>query len=51
VIDPQYRDIVEKLTALQPRFRRFAYGLTGSMDGADDLVQNIYERAFTRLHQ
>ncbi len=51
MIDPKYREIVDQLTALQPRFRRFAYGLTGSMDQADDLVQNAYERAFTRLHQ
>lgn len=51
MIDPKYSDIVDQLTALQPRFRRFAYGLTGSMDQADDLVQNAYERAFTRLHQ
>jgi RNA polymerase sigma-70 factor (ECF subfamily) len=42
-----WRDLV----ALQPRLRRFAYGLTGSRDGADDLVQATYERAATRLDQ
>jgi len=51
MIDPEFRDLADQLTALQPRFRRFAYGLTGSMDEADDLVQNAYERAFNRLHQ
>lgn len=51
MIEPEFREVAEQLTALQPRFRRFAYGLTGSMDEADDLVQNAYERAFNRLHQ
>lgn len=39
------------LTALQPRLRRFAYGLSGSLDEADDLVQAAYERAISRIHQ
>ena len=34
-----------------PRLRRFAYGLTGSVDAGDDLVQSACERALTRLHQ
>ena len=34
-----------------PRLRRFAYGLTGSVDAGDDLVQGACERALTRLHQ
>jgi len=34
-----------------PRLRRFAYGLTGSVDSGDDLVQSACERALTRLHQ
>ena len=34
-----------------PRLRRFAYGLTGSVDSGDDLVQSVCERALTRLHQ
>lgn len=37
--------------ALLPRLRRFAYGLTGSRDEADDLVQSACERALSRLHQ
>lgn len=44
-------EIWHELVALQPRLRRFAYGLTGSRDGADDLVQAAYERAITRIHQ
>lgn len=45
------QDIHQAMVALQPRLRRFAYGLTGSMDEADDLVQSAYERALSRLHQ
>ncbi|MES9887309.1 MAG: RNA polymerase sigma factor [Candidatus Sedimenticola sp. 6PFRAG1] len=33
------------LSALLPRLRRFAYGLTGAMESADDLVQEACERA------
>ncbi len=36
---------------LLPRLRRFAYALTGSMDHADDLVQDTCERALTRMDQ
>ncbi len=39
------------MVALLPRLRRFAFGLTGSMDEADDLVQTTCERALSRLHQ
>ena len=41
----------EALAALQPRLRRFALGLCGSVDDAEDLVQSAYERALRRLHQ
>lgn len=41
----------EQLIALLPRLRRFALGLTGSRDDADDLVQAACERALNRLHQ
>ncbi|MCC2112662.1 MAG: RNA polymerase sigma factor [Hyphomicrobiales bacterium] len=34
---------------LLPRLRRFAVGLTGSLDGADDLVQSTCERAIRSL--
>lgn len=44
-------EIWNELVALQPRLRRFAYGLTGSRDGADDLLQAAYERALTRTDQ
>ncbi|MES9967558.1 MAG: RNA polymerase sigma factor [Sedimenticola sp.] len=33
------------IAELLPRLRRFAYGLTGSSDSADDLVQEACERA------
>ena len=47
----QIEELRGSLVALQPRLRRFAYGLAGSLDEADDLVQAGYERALTRLHQ
>lgn len=43
--------IRQELTALLPRLRRFAYGLTGSQDEGDDVVQSACERALGRLHQ
>lgn len=47
-MDPTTHD---ELIALLPRLRRFAYGLTGSLDEGDDLVQSACERALSRLHQ
>ena len=44
-------DIRTELVALLPRLRRFAYGLTGSLDEGDDVVQSACERALTRLDQ
>jgi len=43
--------IRQQLIALLPRLRRFAYGLTGNQDDADDLVQAACEKALSRLHQ
>jgi RNA polymerase sigma-70 factor (ECF subfamily) len=40
-----------RLVALLPKLRRFAYGLTGSMDEGDDLVQAACERALSRVDQ
>lgn len=40
-----------ELVSLLPRFRRFGYALTGSLDDGDDLVQSACERALTRLDQ
>ena len=40
-----------QIVALLPRLRRFAYALTGDMDGADDLVQETCARALSRLDQ
>lgn len=44
-------DLRAAIVALRPRLRRFAYGLTGSPEEADDLVQSAYERALTRSEQ
>lgn len=41
--------IRREMLALMPRLRRFAYGLTGSIDEGDDLVQATYERAIDRI--
>ena len=38
-----------ELEALLPRLRRFAYGLTGSMDEGDDLLQATYECGIQNL--
>ncbi|MEH6826402.1 MAG: RNA polymerase sigma factor [Motiliproteus sp.] len=43
--------LTQAMVALQPRLRRFAYGLSGSLDEADELVQCTYERALPRLGQ
>ncbi len=40
-----------ELIALLPRLRRFARGLTGSEEEADDLVQAACERAIQRISQ
>ena len=41
----------DQLVAMLPRLRRFARGMTGSANDADDLVQAACERALTRAHQ
>ena len=38
-----------EMLALLPRLRRFAYGLTGSVDEGDDLVQATCERAIRHI--
>ena len=38
-----------RMVALLPRLRRFALGLTGSVDRADDLVQATCERAIRAI--
>ncbi len=43
--------IQAELIALLPRLRRFARGLAGTPDQADDLVQAACERAIARIHQ
>jgi len=40
-----------QLVALLPRLRRFARGLSGNADRADDLVQAACERALARMEQ
>lgn len=41
--------IRQEMLALLPRLRRFAYGLTGSRDEGDDLVQATCERAISGI--
>ena len=43
------QELRAELVGLLPRLRRFAYGLTGSLDDGDDLVQGACERALRRL--
>ena len=43
--------IQAELVALLPRLRRFARGLAGAPDQADDLVQSACERALARIDQ
>lgn len=40
-----------EMIGLLPRLRRFAYGLSGSLDEADDLVQSTFERALSHIDQ
>jgi RNA polymerase sigma-70 factor, ECF subfamily len=44
-------DFREELVLLLPRLRRFAYGLAGQREDADDLVQAACERALERSDQ
>lgn len=44
-------DVRSPMIELLPRLRRFAYALTGSLDQADDLVQDTCERALARMDQ
>ena len=43
--------LLDELIALLPRLRRFARGLVGTSEDADDLVQAACERAISRIHQ
>jgi RNA polymerase sigma-70 factor, ECF subfamily len=45
------QDFGDQLVALLPRLRRFAYGLTGSVDEGDDVVQSACERALQKAGQ
>lgn len=47
--EPQ--QLYDEMVTFLPRLRRFAYGLTGSLDKSDDLVQRTYERAFKNHKQ
>lgn len=44
-------DIREELIEMLPKLRRFAVGLSGNLQDADDLVQMACERALTKAHQ
>lgn len=43
--------VQEELILLLPRLRRFAFGLTGNIHEADDLVQAACERGLTKIAQ
>lgn len=43
-------DEAQRLVELIPRLRRYARALVGDRAGADDLVQDTLERAWTKLH-
>jgi len=45
------RGAIETAIELYPRLRRFAYGLCGSIDEADELVQTAFERALKSIRQ
>ncbi len=44
-------DIQDKIVEVLPRLRRFAYGLTGSVERGDDLVQSACVRAIEKSNQ
>jgi RNA polymerase sigma-70 factor (ECF subfamily) len=44
-------EVRSNLVAHLPRLRRFAWGLAGSRDEGDDLVQAACEKALARSHQ
>ena len=50
MVDASEKTRVE-LIALIPRLRQFALAMTGNRADGDDLVQDVLERALTRLHQ
>src|SRR5258708_24818881 len=51
VTKPLDERVRAEMVALLPRLRRFARGLVGAPDQADDLVQAACERAIARIEQ
>ncbi|HSM28557.1 MAG TPA: RNA polymerase sigma factor, partial [Thioalkalivibrio sp.] len=45
------QDVRAELVQMLPKLRRFAIGLAGNLDDADDLVQSACERALSHLDQ
>jgi RNA polymerase sigma-70 factor (ECF subfamily) len=45
------QQVKAEMVSLLPRLRRFAYGLTGSLDEGDDLTQSACEKALRSLEQ
>jgi RNA polymerase sigma-70 factor (ECF subfamily) len=45
------QQVKAEMVSLLPRLRRFAYGLTGSLDDGDDLTQAACEKALRSLDQ
>ncbi len=50
-MSPATQIIHQEMIGLLPRLRRFAYGLSGSLDEANELVQSTCERALSHLDQ
>lgn len=48
---PANEELQREIIALLPRLRRFAYGLSGDLDRADDLVQETCLRALSKASQ
>jgi RNA polymerase sigma-70 factor (ECF subfamily) len=46
---PSVSDIDGRIVACIPNLRRYALGLTGNREAADDLVQDTMERAWSRI--
>ena len=51
VNDETLNQLRAEMVELLPRLRRFARGLAGAPDQADDLVQSACERALARIDQ
>ena len=51
MMDSSEKAIKEEMIKILPKLRSFARGLTGDVVQADDLLQNVCERALKKMHQ